>query len=117
VPHNKRYIEGKFSKALNSLYEKLDVDKSEAELLKFDSKIETFANSDDKRLLNNELTYIRKRIDESKAEINQLENNLQFFSNVDTDNPLVKDVHKKIADYKSNLEIWQEKHKRIKAYY
>ena len=117
VPHNKRYIEGKFNKTLNSLYSKLDVDASEAELLKFDSKIESFASSDDKRLLNNELTYIRKRIDESKAEINQLENNLQFFSNVNADNPLVKDVHKKIADYKSNLEIWQEKHKRIKAYY
>lgn len=117
VPHNKRYIEGKFNKALNALYGKLDVDASEADLLKFNSKIESFASSDDKRLLNNELTYVRKRIDEAKAEINQLENNLQFFSNVNADNPLVQDVHKKIADYKTNLEVWQEKHKRIKAYY
>ena len=117
VPNNKRYIEGKFNKAINALYNKLDIDPNEVELLKFESKLESLAASDDNRLLNNELTYIRKRIDESKSEINQLENNLQFFSNVNDDNPLVQDVYKRIETYKGQLEVWEEKLRRIKKYY
>ena len=117
VPNNKRYIEGKFNKAINALYNKLDIDLNEVELLKFESKLESLAASDDNRLLNNELTYIRKRIDESKSEINQLENNLQFFSNVNDDNPLVQDVYKRIETYKGQLEVWEEKLRRIKKYY
>ena len=71
------------------------MDKSKLEMVKFESKIENFSSDDnDTRLLDNEQNFIRKRISEIKAEINQLENNLQFFSNVDSDNPLVKDVHK-----------------------
>ena len=117
VPNNKRYIEGKFNKAISALYNKLDVDKSELELLKFDTKIETFVNSGDKRLLDNERNFIRKRIDETKSDINQLENNMQFFSNVNEENPLVKDVLEKIEQHKKSLETWQEKLKRIKRHY
>ncbi|MBT8258327.1 MAG: DUF349 domain-containing protein, partial [Bacteroidia bacterium] len=76
VPHNKRYIEGKFNKTINALYNKLDADKSDIELLKFDNKLESLSQSEDKRHLDSERNYIRKRIDEIKAEINQLENNL-----------------------------------------
>ncbi|MBT8278654.1 MAG: DUF349 domain-containing protein [Bacteroidia bacterium] len=117
VPYNKRYIDGKFNKAINALYGKLDVEKSEVELLKFDNKIESFANSNDKRLLDNEHNFVRKRIDEIKGEINQLENNLQFFQNVDDDNPLVKEVRDKIDRHKTEFQTWKEKLKRIKQFY
>ena len=117
VPYGKRYIEGKFNKVVNALYNKLDASKSEIELLKFDNKIASFAQNTDKRLLDNEHNYVRKKIDEIRSEINQLENNLQFFSNVETDNPLVKEVHDKIDDQKTNLGIWEEKLKRIKKFY
>ena len=73
--------------------------------------------SSDKRSLDNEHNFIRKKIDEVKGEINQLENNLQFFSNVKDDNPLVKDVHKNIKKHKDALELWKEKLKQIKQFY
>ena len=117
VPYNKRFIEGKFNKAINALYGKLDVDKGQIELLKFDNKLETFVNSGDKRLLDNERNFIRKRIDETKSDINQLENNMQFFSNVNEDNPLVKDVLSKIEEHRKALSTWEEKLKRIKQHY
>lgn len=117
VPHNKRFIEGKFNKAINTLYNKLDVDKDQIELLKFENKIETFVNSGDKRLLDNERNFIRKRIDETKSNINQLENNMQFFSNVNEENPLVKDVLEKIEQHKKSLSTWEKKLKRIKQHY
>ena len=93
VPFNKRFIDKKFNKAIDALFNQLDMNKSEAEMLRYDSKLETLASADDQRLLDNERNFIRKKIDEIKSEINQLENNLQFFSNVDDSNPLVRDVH------------------------
>ena len=117
VPQNKRYIDGKFYKAIDDTFDKLKMDKSKLEMIKFESKLENLANADDTRLLDNEQNFIRKRIDEVKSEINQLENNLQFFSNVKSDNPLVKDVHKNIAKHKSELNTWKSKLSKIREMY
>ena len=115
VPFNKRSINKKFNTVIDGLYNKLDISKKETELLKYNNKLETLSN--DKRSLDNEHNFIRKKIDDLKAEINQLENNLQFFSNVDDDNPLVKDVHKNIERHKNELTIWEEKLRKVKKYY
>ena len=115
VPYNKRFIDGKFNKAIDALYGKLNMDKAEIELLKYDNKLLTLSN--DKRSLDNEHNFIRKKIGDIKGEINQLENNLQFFSNVEDDNPLVKDVHNNIDKYKNELSTWKAKLKKVKQFY
>ena len=117
VPYNKRFIEGKFNKALDEMFNKLKMDKSELEMIKFENKLENLSQPDDTRLLDNEHNFIRKKIDELRAEINQLENNLLFFSNVNEDNPLVKDVLNNIENHKENLSVWEEKFKKIKDMY
>jgi Domain of Unknown Function (DUF349) len=117
VPYNKRFIDGKFNKAIDALYGKLDMTKAESDLLKYDNKLATMANTDDKRHLDNEHNFIRKKIDDVKAEINQLENNLQFFSNAADDNPLVKDVYKNIEKHKTDLTTWEAKLRKIKKFY
>lgn len=117
VPQNKRYIDGKFYKAIDEAFDKLKMDKSKLEMVKFESKLENLANAEDNGLLDNEQNFIRKKIDDIKSEINQLENNLQFFSNVKSDNPLVKDVHKNIANHKKELETWKAKLTKIRAMY
>ena len=117
VPYNKRFIDGKFNKAIDGLYNKLGISKEETNLLKYDNKLESLANYNDKRLLDNEHNYLRKKIDDIKGEINQLENNLLFFSNVDDDNPLVKDVHKNIEKHKTELSTWKSKLKKVKKFY
>lgn len=117
VPQNKRYIDGKFYKAIDDTFDKLKMDKAKLEMIKFDSKLENLANPDDTRLLDNEYNFIKKRIDEIKSEINQLENNLQFFSNVKSDNPLVKDVHKNIAKHKTDLDTWKAKLTKVRGMY
>ncbi|WP_179333098.1 DUF349 domain-containing protein [Winogradskyella costae] len=117
VPQNKRYIDGKFYKAIDDKFDKLKMDKSKLEMIKFESKLENLADSDDTRLLDNEQNFIRKRITEIKSEINQLENNLQFFSNVKSDNPLVKDVHKNIANHKKELDTWKAKLTKVRGMY
>jgi hypothetical protein len=117
VPQNKRYIDGKFYKAIDAAFDKLKMDQSQLEMVKFESKLKNLANPDDTRLLDNEQNFIRKKIDDIKSEINQLENNLQFFSNVKSDNPLVKDVHKNIANHKKDLGTWKTKLTKIRGMY
>ncbi|GHA43961.1 hypothetical protein GCM10007103_26480 [Salinimicrobium marinum] len=117
VPHSKRYIEGKFNKALDQAFEKLDIDKTQTELLKYENKVQALEDADDDRKINNEHYFLTKKVEETKAEIRQLENNLQFFSNVDDDNPLVKEVHENIRKHKEQLEIWKEKLQKIKSLY
>ena len=117
APYNKRFINGKFNKAIDGLFNKLDISKAETELLQYDNKLESLANSGNNRLLDNEHNFLRKKIDDIKGEINQLENNLQFFSNVDDNNPLVKDVYKSIEKHKTALHTWESKLKKVKLFY
>jgi len=112
VAQSKRFIDGKFYKMLDGFYSKLGLDKEAMDDLKYSLKLETL--SQDQRLFNNEVTFIRKKMDEIKSEINQLENNLQFFSNVEEDNPLVKEVHKNIDKHKAALKTWNAKYSKIK---
>ncbi|WP_191860235.1 DUF349 domain-containing protein [Hanstruepera ponticola] len=117
VPPHKRYIEGKLNKALDATFKKLKLNSKEAELIKFDTKLDVLNNASDSRHLDNERSFIRKKIKDVKAELNQLENNLQFFSNVNDDNPLVQDVHKNIEKHKQDLELWKTKLDKIKELY
>lgn len=119
VPNDKRYIEGKFQKTVDELLSNLKMDKNEVEMIKFENKLDTIndPDSDDNRNLDNERSFIRKRIDEVKSQINQLENNLQFFTNVDDDNPLVKEVHTNIKKHREDLDLWKAKLQKIKKLY
>ncbi|WP_298239248.1 DUF349 domain-containing protein [uncultured Algibacter sp.] len=117
VPHDKRYIEGKFHKALDGLFSNLKMDKNEIEMIKFENKLESLNSSESTRDLDNERSFIRKKIDEVKSQINQLENNLQFFTNVDDDNPLVNEVHTNIKKHKEDLDLWKAKLRKIKDLY
>ncbi|WP_248722571.1 DUF349 domain-containing protein [Seonamhaeicola sp. ML3] len=117
VPNDKRYIEGKFEKAVDELLSSLNMDKNEVEMIKFENKLDTLNNPEDTRNLDNERNFIRKKIDEVKSKINQLENNLQFFTNVDESNPLVKDVRKNIKTHEESLQLWKSKLQKIKELY
>ena len=117
VPQNKRFIEGKFNKVIDGLFNSLKLDKSEVEMIKFENKLEHLSQPNDTRLLDNEHHFIRKKIDDVRGELNQLENNLQFFSNIDKNNPLVRDVLKNIENHKDNLALWEEKIKKLKELY
>ena len=48
-----------------------------------------------------------------KSELNQLENNLDFFTNSSSNNPIVKDVEKKIRAIKNQIDSIKEKKKKL----
>jgi len=117
VPGNKRKIEGDFNKALDSLFSALDMNKTEVEMMKFENKLQDLSSASDPRVLQNERSFIKKKIDELNGEINQLENNLLFFKHADEKNPLVKSVRTNIKKHQDGLAIWQAKLNKIKAIY
>jgi len=113
VPRNKKKINDSFNKVIDSLFNQLDIDKNEADLIKYANKISALEG--DQRALENELLFVKRKVDEIKSEINQLENNLGFFANAKSDNPMVKEVHRNIELQKKNVETWKQKLQQVKA--
>lgn len=115
VPFNKRHIEGKFNKVLDTLFEKLSSSKKEGEMFRYANKLENLASADDKRKIDNEKMFILKKVDEIQKEIFQLENNIQFFSNATDNNPMLKEIRKNIERHKDELQVWKDKLKQINS--
>lgn len=113
VPFNKRHIEGKFNKILDTLFEGLSSSKKEGEAARYANRLDTLASADDKRKFDNEKMFILKKVDEIQKEIFQLENNIQFFSNAKDDNPMLKEIRKNIDNHKAELQTWKDKLKQI----
>jgi len=109
VPYNKRTIEQKFNKKLDDLFGQLNLGKKETELIRFENKINSLNDQEDDRKLKNEEFFLSKKVGEVNDEIRQLENNLLFFKHVSDDNPMVKDVNKKVNKHKEELEVWKAK--------
>lgn len=114
VPRNKIFIDKKFNKVLDGIFKELDISKAEAELLKYNNRLQALASQKNDSKLRNEHFFISKKIDETKDEIRQLENNLGFFQNVDENNPLYKDVVGKVNQHKEKLKVWKMKLEQIK---
>ena len=115
VPFNRRHIEGKFNKILDALFEKLSISKKDTEMMRFNNRLEQLAEGDDRRALEQEQFFIRKKIDEVQSEIFQLENNIQFISSSSKgENPFIKEVQKSIERHKDDLKLWKEKLQQIK---
>lgn len=115
VPANKRYVENKFNRALDQIFKQIDISKTDAELLKYQNRLQNLEEADDTQRIYKEQTFLRKKIDDTKSELQQLENNLQFFSvNADRSNPLVKEVYNNIDKLKEDLVMWKTKLKKIK---
>ena len=115
VPFNRRHIEGKFNKILDALFEKLSMSKKDTEMMRFSNRLEQLSEGDDRRALEQEQFFIRKKIDEVQSEIFQLENNIQFISSSSKgENPFIKEVQKNIERHKDDLKLWKEKLQQIK---
>jgi hypothetical protein len=115
VPFNRRHIEGKFNKILDALFEKLSMSKKDTEMMRFSNRLEQLSEGDDRRALEQEQFFIRKKIDEVQSEIFQLENNIQFISSSSKgENPFIKEVQKSIERHKDDLKLWKEKLQQIK---
>src|SRR5699024_7522575 len=79
VPGNKRSIEGQFNKVLDKLFSKLDMNRKEAELLKYEKRLKAIDEDDNDYKYKKEASFLNKKISQTAEEIRSLEANLQRF--------------------------------------
>src|SRR5690606_2231602 len=87
VPHHKRYIEAKYYKVLDGLFDKLSMSKKDSEMMRYNNRINNLANSDENSKLMSERIFLTKKIDEMQQEVRQLENNKLFITGASDKNP------------------------------
>ena len=111
LPERLRVIDTRFNKIMSAIYKKLNFDKKQIELIKYNNKLEHMPN-DDNALAREEI-FVRKKIDDIRKDILQLENNLQFFTNVDKKHPLMREALKSIHEQHEALALWEDKLKEL----
>jgi hypothetical protein len=108
VPRKEKAIEVEFNKAIEILFEQLEVSGEDLVMMKYKIKMDAIS-SDNPRKIEGEIQFVRKKVDEITREIKQLENNISFISNAADDNPLVANVKESIAKNSSTLILWKQK--------
>ncbi len=109
VPDNKHYINVKFNKFINNLYDKLHIDKRELSFLKFKNTVDQYLEDENYRKLDSEKRYVRQKIESILKEIEQLENNMMFVKSDDDNNPFKKEAEKNLTKNKEILDFWKKK--------
>ncbi|HFS67330.1 MAG TPA: DUF349 domain-containing protein, partial [Flavobacteriia bacterium] len=109
VPDSKRYINAKFNKFINSLYDKLNIDKRELSFLKFKNTVDQYFEEGNYRKLDAEKRFVRQKVDSILKEIEQSENNMMFIKSNDKNNPFKKEAEKNVAKNLEILAFWKRK--------
>ncbi|MDD2634736.1 MAG: DUF349 domain-containing protein [Bacteroidales bacterium] len=100
-----------YRSAINSIYEKLNLNKNTIEVSNFNSKVEVLKETGELKGLQAERNKILRRIQDINQEINQYENNMGFFSSGSAS--ILKDFEKKINKAKEEIKTLKEKKKAI----
>lgn len=109
VPRAEKEIETTFSQVIDKKFEGLKIEKNQGILMRFENKLSSFLESNDKFKLDKEFDLVRRKIDEAKKEMMQLQNNISFFAHVDDSNPMVKEVNKNISRLEEQVESLKAK--------
>ena len=112
LPERLRMVDTRFNKIMEAIYKKLNFDKKQIELIKYNNKLDHLPEGSNS--LMREEIFIRKKIEDTRKEILQLENNLQFFTNMDEKHPLMREAVKSLHDHRESLTLWEEKLKELR---
>ena len=113
IPADKRgEVNGKFKKALDELYGKLNVGPLERTMMVFKASIDSIKN--DKPALEDEYKRIRKNRAGKESEMAQLETNLAFFGRSSKGSPMLKQYQDQIDSGKQEIEIMDQQLKLIR---
>lgn len=111
VPLDKKdEIAEAYRKAINSLFNKLNVDEHEKNLLKYKTKLETLAGQSRAGIkLEKDREKFIKRIRQLESDITVWENNIGFFTQTDKASSVLKDVQAKIDNAKASIRLLTDK--------
>jgi hypothetical protein len=111
---HKEQIQNNFGKAINALYDKMNMDSSNLEVQKFKLKIDSILEG---RKPEDTLIYERNklynRIKQLESDVTLWENNMGFFSLSDKSSSILKEMQEKVNQGKKNLTLLKQKIKLI----
>lgn len=106
-------VYNEFRNAINVHFDKLDLEESEREKIKFQSKIDELAQSRNNNKLYAERSKLVVKLKALESDVALWENNLGFFSTSKDSANLVKDFELKIVQAKERIQILADKIKMI----
>ena len=106
-------IDKDFNKILDEKFKAIDMDRQEAQRIRFENRVENLSDQGGERMLARERDQVRRKIDEASKELMQLENNMGFFSSAGSNNPLLKEAEKNIQQHKNMIEGLKEQVKML----
>jgi hypothetical protein len=111
VPYKKKEeVQNKFREEINKLYDDLNINEEQRNILKFRSKMSSYSESNrgqNKMRLERE-KYMNK-LKQLENDLVLLDNNIGFFTESKNAESLIKDVQKKIEVTKKKIEFLKEK--------
>lgn len=112
---DKKRINDAFYNRLDELYDQLNLDKKEKNLIQYKTKIERFVGSENAfDLLRKESDFLKKNIDEITSQMRTYENNLGFFKSAKgSSNDFLKDAQEKIEAEKAKIADLTSKRKLV----
>ena len=114
VPRGNREIENEFNTLLDEHFKTLKINRKEASMIRFENKVHTLIDSENKRELNKQADILYRKIEDAEKELRQLENNIQFFAHADENSPIVKEANRNITRQKEQIELLKEKRKQLR---
>ena len=112
-PQNNSAGQKKMLQHLVGLWEATSLSKKEKTAQQFATQLSCIKQNAGE--LNKEHSQLKKQLDEIAQELIQLENNLQFFSSSSDDNPMLKEVNKKIEQLNQRKTAIEEKANAVKS--
>ena len=110
----KEQIQNDFGKAINALYDKMNMDSSNLEVQKFKLKIDSILETkkpEDKLIYERNKLY--NKIKQLESDVTLWENNMGFFSLSDKSSSILKEMQEKVNQGKKNLTLLKQKIKLI----
>ena len=112
----KQRLNEAFFKQLDEWYDKINLDSSEREMMKFLGKIDRLKEMENADfLLKKEKDFIKKQIDQINSSVRTYENNMGFFKISKGKNSIMNDFELKIETEKNKIKAWEQKLKLINS--
>ena len=102
-----------YQEALDKHYGALKLEQKERQKVRMKNKVDSLG--DDPRAIQKERDYIRRQIENLKSNLRQYENNMGFINTNDENNPLLKDVKRKMAKDEARIEELKEMLKMLRT--
>lgn len=114
VPMKKKEeVQERYRKAIDSHYDKLKLDRTEKQKLRYQQKLESIRSEGNPKKLDGERRFLRNKISELNGEVQTLENNIGFFGNSKGADQMKAEFEKKIRKAKEEISTLREKLKLL----